>query len=87
MKMRRQLAVALTLGLAVATAACDDEFLTTLPQDEISDVIFWQTERDFNMGVTAVYRSVLLEAPDNVEAMAMITTTKMGSVNVTPWFT
>ena len=59
MKMRRQLAVALTLGLAVATAACDDEFLTTLPQDEISDVIFWQTERDFNMAVTAVYRSVL----------------------------
>lgn len=57
--MRRQFAVALTLGLVVGAAACDDEFLTTLPQDEVSDAIFWQTERDFTMAVNAVYRSLL----------------------------
>lgn len=57
--MRRQFAVALTLGLAMGAAACDDDFLVTLPQDEISDAIFWQTERDFTMAVNAVYRSTL----------------------------
>ena len=57
--MRRQFAIALTLSLAMGMAACDDDFLTTLPQDEISDAIFWQTERDFTMAVNAVYRSTL----------------------------
>ena len=57
--MRRQLAAALTLGLAMGTAACDDEFLTTLPQAEISDAAFWETERDFTMAATAVYRNLI----------------------------
>lgn len=57
--MRRQLAAALTLGLALGTAACDDEFLTTLPQSEISDAAFWQTQRDFTMAVTAAYRNLI----------------------------
>lgn len=57
--MRRQLAAALTLGLALGTAACDDEFLTTLPQAEISDAAFWKTERDFTMAVTAAYRNLI----------------------------
>jgi hypothetical protein len=57
--MRRQLAAALTLGLAMGTAACDDEFLTTLPQAEISDAAFWVTERDFTMAATAVYRNLI----------------------------
>jgi hypothetical protein len=57
--MRRQLAAALTFGLAIGAAACDDDFLTTLPQAEISDVAFWATERDFTMAVNAVYRDLL----------------------------
>lgn len=59
MNMRRHLAAALTLGLAVGVAGCDDDFLTTPPQAVISDAAFWQTERDFVMGVNAVYRSVI----------------------------
>jgi starch-binding outer membrane protein, SusD/RagB family len=57
--MRRHLVAALALGLAIGTAACDDEFLTTLPQAEISDAAFWQTQRDFTMAVTAAYRNLL----------------------------
>lgn len=59
MDMRRHLAAALALGLAVGAAGCDDDFLTTPPQAVISDAAFWQTERDFTMGVNAVYRSVI----------------------------
>ena len=57
--MRRHLAAALTLGLALGATACDDDFLTTLPQAEISDAAFWQTERDFTMAVTGAYRSLI----------------------------
>ena len=57
--MRRPFILALALGLAVGATGCDDEFLTTLPQDEISDAIFWKTERDFTMAVNAAYRNVL----------------------------
>jgi hypothetical protein len=57
--MRRHFAAALTLGLALGATACDDEFLTTLPQAEISDAAFWQTERDFTMAVTAAYRNMI----------------------------
>jgi hypothetical protein len=57
--MRRHLAVPLTLGLALAVAACDDDFLTTEPQDVISDATYWQTERDFTLAINAVYRSTI----------------------------
>ena len=57
--MKRSLTAALTLGLALGVAACDDDFLTTPPQDVISDAIYWQTERDFTLAVNAIYREVL----------------------------
>lgn len=57
--MRRQLTVALALGLAIGTTGCDDEFLTTLPLDEVADEIFWRTERDFTMAVNGAYRNIL----------------------------
>ena len=59
MDMRRHLAAALSLGLAIGLAGCDDDFLTTLPKAEVADAAFWQTERDFVMAVNGAYREVL----------------------------
>jgi hypothetical protein len=39
--------------------ACDDDFLTTEPQDVIPEAAFWKTERDFTLAVNAVYRSTI----------------------------
>ena len=55
----KPLSMVLTLGLALAMAGCDDEFLVTEPQDVISDAIYWRTERDFTLAINAVYREVL----------------------------
>lgn len=57
--MKRYLAAALSLGLVVGLAGCDDDFLTTLPKAEVADAAFWQTERDFVMAVNGAYREVL----------------------------
>ncbi len=57
--MRRHLTAALTFGLALGMVGCDDSFLTTLPKAEVADAAFWQTERDFVMGVNGAYREVL----------------------------
>jgi starch-binding outer membrane protein, SusD/RagB family len=59
MNMKRYLKLAVTAGLAVGVVACDDDFLTTLPQDVVSDAVYWQTERDFTLAINAVYRNVL----------------------------
>lgn len=59
MNMRQHLTAALTVGLALGMVGCDDSFLTTLPQAEVADAAFWQTERDFVMGVNGAYREVL----------------------------
>lgn len=52
---RRFLTFALALGVALGATACDDEFLTTVPPDEISSGTFWATERDFNVAMNAAY--------------------------------
>lgn len=57
--MNRYLTVALTLGLAVGMAACDNDYLVTEPQDILSDVTFWKGERDFTLAVNAAYRNVI----------------------------
>jgi starch-binding outer membrane protein, SusD/RagB family len=57
--MKRYLNVALTLGLAAGVAGCDDDFLTTVPQDVISDAVYWETERDFTLAINGAYREVL----------------------------
>lgn len=41
--------------VGLASAACDDSFLTTLPPDQLSDEIFWQEERDAVLSVNAIY--------------------------------
>lgn len=57
--MRRYLLIASALGSFLGTAGCDDGFLTTEPQDVISDATYWQSERDFTLAVNAVYRNVI----------------------------
>lgn len=54
MKRYRKVALALTLGWMVA--ACDDEFLTTTPPDEVSDLIFWTQPKDAELAVNALYQ-------------------------------
>lgn len=51
--------VALLLGLALSTAACTDDLLTTVPTDRISDDTFWKTHNDFVLATNAAYRNVI----------------------------
>ena len=53
--MMKTRAIALTLALAATAAACDDDFLLTIPPTSISDAIFWKQEKDALLAVTAVY--------------------------------
>jgi hypothetical protein len=57
--MNRSLALTLMLGLALGAAGCDEDFLTTIPSDRISDETFWQTEQDFTYAVNAAYRNIM----------------------------
>jgi starch-binding outer membrane protein, SusD/RagB family len=57
MKVLRILAVAVVFG--TGAAGCNDDFLTTVPSDRISDAVYWATEQDFNQAVTAAYRDIL----------------------------
>lgn len=50
------------LGMVIAAAACDDEFLTTEPEDVIPSEDYWQTERDFTAAVNAVYRDIDIDS-------------------------
>jgi starch-binding outer membrane protein, SusD/RagB family len=45
----------LVLGLGLATAACDDDFLTVVPPDQVSDVLFWTQEKDAELSANALY--------------------------------
>src|SRR5690606_33960217 len=53
--MKRISAAALVMCVGLASAACDDSFLTTLPPDQLSDAVFWQEERDAVLSVNAIY--------------------------------
>jgi starch-binding outer membrane protein, SusD/RagB family len=57
--MKRYIKLALTVGLASGVVACNDDFLTTVPQDVVSDAVYWQTERDFTLAINSAYRNVL----------------------------
>ena len=57
--MRRYILIASALGSIIGATGCDDDFLTTAPQDVISDATYWQSERDFTLAVNAVYRNVI----------------------------
>ncbi len=47
--------LALVLGLGVALAGCNDDFLTTVPPDQVSNANFWRTEQDAILAVNAIY--------------------------------
>jgi hypothetical protein len=47
--------IALVLGMGLTVAACDDDFLTTVPPDEVSDVLFWTQEKDAELAVNGLY--------------------------------
>ncbi|HEX6925327.1 MAG TPA: RagB/SusD family nutrient uptake outer membrane protein [Longimicrobiaceae bacterium] len=53
--MKRFAALALVLGVALASSACDDSFLTTVPPDQLSDEVFWTQEKDAILSVNALY--------------------------------
>lgn len=57
--MNRLPTLALMLGLVLGTAACDDEFLTTVPQDVISSGSFWTSERDFLVALNGAYERMI----------------------------
>ncbi|MCL3780713.1 RagB/SusD family nutrient uptake outer membrane protein [Prolixibacteraceae bacterium JC049] len=40
---------------AMALTACGDDFFQTAPQDKLSDLSFWKTEKDFTYAVNALY--------------------------------
>jgi hypothetical protein len=63
---RRYLTIALALGVALGATACDDEFLTTVPPDEISSGTFWTNERDFNVALNATYNRMIGDDLDNM---------------------
>jgi len=37
---------------------CDDEFLTTVPHDRITEATFWKTDNDFILAVNALYSTL-----------------------------
>jgi hypothetical protein len=49
----------LLVGLVLTVAACNDDFLDTVPIDRISDDQFWQTQNDFVLAVNAAYREII----------------------------
>jgi starch-binding outer membrane protein, SusD/RagB family len=54
--MHNRLVVALSFSLALG--ACNDDFLTTVPPDQVSEPSFWRTEQDAVLGTNAIYPSL-----------------------------
>ena len=75
--MNRIQGLTVALGVALMAAGCDDEFLTTLPPDQVSGAVFWTQQKDAELAVIALYnqnqaeeRTVRLEASaDNGEKL------------------
>src|SRR5215217_4737065 len=53
--MNRIQGIAVALGVALLAAGCDDDFLTTLPPDQVSSAIFWTQQKDAELAVIALY--------------------------------
>jgi starch-binding outer membrane protein, SusD/RagB family len=53
--MKRIKGLALVLGLSLTVAGCDDDFLSTIPPDQLSDAVFWTQEKDAVLAVNALY--------------------------------
>jgi starch-binding outer membrane protein, SusD/RagB family len=53
--MNRIQGLTVAVGVALLAAGCDDEFLTTLPPDQVSGEIFWTQQKDAELAVVALY--------------------------------
>jgi starch-binding outer membrane protein, SusD/RagB family len=53
--MNRIRGFTVAVGLALLAAGCDDEFLTTLPPDQVPDEIFWKVQKDAEYAAVALY--------------------------------
>jgi starch-binding outer membrane protein, SusD/RagB family len=53
--MKRLQRIVLALGVSLTVAACDDDFLATIPPDVVSDEVFWTQEKDAVLAVNALY--------------------------------
>jgi starch-binding outer membrane protein, SusD/RagB family len=49
----------LILGIIFWTTGCSDDLLTTVPPDEVSSVVFWSSERDFNTALNGTYERMM----------------------------
>lgn len=47
------------LGMMFVLKGCDDDFLRTTPVDRISEAVFWQDERDFNVALNGAYNRMV----------------------------
>ncbi|MCT4588152.1 MAG: RagB/SusD family nutrient uptake outer membrane protein [Carboxylicivirga sp.] len=54
---------------ALLFSACTDSFFETAPQNQLSDAIFWRTEKDFTYAVNALYP--YLEGSGNLSLEAL----------------
>jgi hypothetical protein len=53
--MNRIQGLTVAVGVALLAAGCDDEFLTTLPPDQVSGAVFWTQQKDAELAVVALY--------------------------------
>ena len=58
------------LGLVLLLTGCSDDFLTTVPPDQLSDAVFWKTEQDVTLAVNAIYPSVWGDNIIHLEAVS-----------------
>lgn len=56
--MNRIKGLTLVLALSTVAAGCDDEFLTTLPPDQVSGAVFWQQQKDAELAANALYNQI-----------------------------
>jgi starch-binding outer membrane protein, SusD/RagB family len=53
--MNRIQGLTVALGVALLASGCDDDFLTTLPPDQVSGAVFWTQQKDAELAVVALY--------------------------------
>ncbi|MBW3628908.1 MAG: RagB/SusD family nutrient uptake outer membrane protein [Gemmatimonadetes bacterium] len=56
--MNRIQGLSLALGVALLAAGCDDDFLTTLPPDQVASELFWTQQKDADLAVVALYNQI-----------------------------
>ncbi len=57
--MKRLLKYLLIFGALIMGPGCSEDFLTTVPTDQLSSGTFWTSERDFNVALNAGYERMV----------------------------